>query len=367
MSASKKPKTTQETPQTPADPPPRPAPAEAPGPEESLWNRPRRPPRLVEEQAPPPVTGRPPEDAGDFMPERMLSTGKAVPSRGWRRLVYRLTLHRLNPGLSRDERRERELIASAKRPIHHFHQVAVLTLKGGEGKTTTATMLGHTFASVREDRVVALDATPDVGTLADRVRRDTAADVRDLVREADRIDTYADMRAFTSRAPSRLEVLACEGDMQRLSPFGGEEYQRVIQLVGRWYSLLLTDCGPGVSHDAMGPILRQVDQIVVPASPSIDGGRSASLTLDWLRAHGHGELARGAVIVLNSARRDLPIDAGKVARHFERRVRAVVRVPWDPHLAAGTVTSLEALQPATRRAYLELAAVVADRFGSGDG
>jgi MinD-like ATPase involved in chromosome partitioning or flagellar assembly len=353
----------EETSHTPADLHTRATAAESPGPQESLWSRPRQPPRPAEEHTPLPEPGRAPEDAGDFMPERMLSTGKAVPSRGWRRLVHRLTMRRLNPGLSRDERRERELIASAKRPIHRFHQVAVLTLKGGEGKTTTAAMLGHTFASVREDRVVALDASPDVGTLADRIRRDTAAGVSDLVREADRIDTYADMRAFTSRAPSRLEVLASEGDVHRLSPFGAAAYQRVLQTVASWYSLLLTDCGPGVSHDAMEPILRQADQIVVIASPSIDGGRSASLTLDWLRAHGHRELARDAVVVLNSVRRDLPIDVDKVARHFERRVRAVVRVPWDPHLAAGTATALEALQPATRRAYLELAAVVADRFG----
>src|SRR4030095_2604978 len=210
----------EETPHTPADLHAPATPADSPEPQESLWSRPRQPPRPAEEQPASPESGPAPEDAGDFVPERMLSPGRAAPSRGWRRLVYRLTLRRLNPGLSRDERRERELIASAKRPIHRFHQVAVLTLKGGEGKTTTAVMLGHTFASVREDRVVALDATPDVGTLADRVRRDTAADVRDLVREAARIDTYADMRAFTSRAPSRLEVLASEGDVHGLSPFG---------------------------------------------------------------------------------------------------------------------------------------------------
>ena len=45
----------------------------------------------------------------------------------------------------------------------------MLSRKGGAGKTTTALMLGHTFASWRGDRVVALDANPDAGSLAHRV------------------------------------------------------------------------------------------------------------------------------------------------------------------------------------------------------
>ena len=45
------------------------------------------------------------------------------------------------------------------------HRVAVLSLKGGVGKTTTAVGLGATFATLRGDRVIAVDANPDRGTL----------------------------------------------------------------------------------------------------------------------------------------------------------------------------------------------------------
>ena len=43
------------------------------------------------------------------------------------------------------------------------HRVAVVSLKGGVGKTTTTVGLGAMLASLRGDRVIAVDANPDRG------------------------------------------------------------------------------------------------------------------------------------------------------------------------------------------------------------
>jgi MinD-like ATPase involved in chromosome partitioning or flagellar assembly len=51
-----------------------------------------------------------------------------------------------------------------------------------------------------------------------------------------------------------------------------------------------------------------------------------------------------------------------VAAHFGGRCRAVVRIPFDPHLQEGAEVDLDRLEPRTRLALLELAAVVADAF-----
>jgi MinD-like ATPase involved in chromosome partitioning or flagellar assembly len=51
-----------------------------------------------------------------------------------------------------------------------------------------------------------------------------------------------------------------------------------------------------------------------------------------------------------------------VAEHFAARCRAVVRVPFDAHLEEGAEVDLDRLEPGTRLALLELAAVVADAF-----
>ena len=73
-------------------------------------------------------------------------------------------------------------------------------------------MLGHTFASLRGDRVVALDGNPDAGSLGYRVRKETAATVTDLLADEQEIIRYADIRSYTNQAPTRLEVVASDDD-----------------------------------------------------------------------------------------------------------------------------------------------------------
>jgi len=79
------------------------------------------------------------------------------------------------------------------------YKIAVLSLKGGVGKTTTTVGLGSTFAALRGDHVVAVDANPDRGTLAGRIPSQTAATVRDLLNDAENVHWYSDVRAFTSQ------------------------------------------------------------------------------------------------------------------------------------------------------------------------
>jgi MinD-like ATPase involved in chromosome partitioning or flagellar assembly len=52
----------------------------------------------------------------------------------------------------------------------------------------------------------------------------------------------------------------------------------------------------------------------------------------------------------------------QVVDHFAKRCRAVVKVPWDAHLAEGLEVEVDDLRPQTRAAYLNLAAAVARSF-----
>jgi hypothetical protein len=56
------------------------------------------------------------------------------------------------------------------------------------------------------------------------------------------------------------------------------------------------------------------------------------------------------------------VDVDRLEEHFGARCRAVVRVPFDRHLDTGAEVELERLSTASRRAYLSLAAEVADGF-----
>jgi MinD-like ATPase involved in chromosome partitioning or flagellar assembly len=247
-------------------------------------------------------------------------------------------------------------------PVAGCQRIAVVALKGGVGKTTTTACLGAIFAEHRGDRVVAVDANPDPGTLGYRIRRDTSRTAKDLLANVDKLDRYADVRAYASQTDLRLEVIASEADPARDEAFGEDDYRELAAVLERFYSLVLTDCGPGLLHSAMRAILPTADQLVVVAAPSLDGARSASLTLDWLDKHGYEQLAGSSVVVINAVRERGLVDVGKLQEHFARRCRAVVRVPYDRHLETGAEIILDELAPATRRAYVQLAAAVADGF-----
>ena len=159
-------------------------------------------------------------------------------------------------------------------------------------------------------------------------------------------------------------MLASESDPAVSEAFSSDDYTRTLEVLERFYSLVLTDCGTGLLHSAMSAVLDKADVLIVVSSGSVDGARSASATLDWLDAHGHEDMVRNSVAVINAVRpRSGKVDMKKVVDHFSRRCRAVRLVPFDPHLEEGAEISLDRLQARRPgRRSIELAAVVADGF-----
>ena len=293
----------------------------------------------------------------------LLRQNKRPPSAGWRRWLFLASGKQINLGESPKVNHYNDLLAQVNRPLQGCYRIALLSLKGGVGKTTITATLGATFASIRGDRVVAVDANPDRGTLSQKVPLETPATVRHLLRDAEGIERYSDVRSYTSQGPSRLEVLASESDPAVSEAFSSDDYASVLEVLERFYSLVLTDCGTGLMHSAMSSVLAKADVLIVISSGSVDGARSASATLDWLDAHGHEDMVRNSVAVINAVRpRSGKVDMHKVVDHFSRRCRAVRLVPFDPHLEEGAEISLESLRRETREALVELAAVVAEGF-----
>ncbi|OBJ84534.1 MinD/ParA family ATP-binding protein [Mycobacterium asiaticum] len=322
---------------------------------------------------PPPPRPAPPPVAPPYQPLRVppsideaeiTDPGRFAPPSGWRRAVHKATSGHVNPGASRKERRQEHLLAEIRQPIVGDFRIAVLSIKGGVGKTTTTFGLGSALATVRHDRVIAVDANPDRGTLGERVGdASTRSTVRDLLSDPN-IHRYADVRNHTLMATSRLEVLASEQDPAVSEVFGAADYRRTVDILRHFYNIILTDCGTGIMHSAMSAILDLAHSIVLVSSPAIDAARSASATLDWLVQHGHSGLVREAHVVLSASRPgSAALKLDKVYEHFQSRCRSIHLIPFDPHLAEGADVDFGRLNPATRQAYLELAGSVAENFG----
>ncbi|MGB6181118.1 MAG: MinD/ParA family protein [Rhodococcus sp. (in: high G+C Gram-positive bacteria)] len=299
----------------------------------------------------------------DLSTSRLLRPTAPPPTGGWRRLLYDITGGRINVGNSAKEQRRLALVRQVDNPLNGCHRIAIMSLKGGVGKTTIAAALGSTFSSVRGDRVIAVDANPDRGTLSARVPLETEKTVRDLLRNTRSVEKYSDIRQFTSQNHHRLEVLASESDPAMSEAFDAYDYETAMGELERFYNIVLTDCGTGLLHSAMRAVLRSADGLVIVSSGSVDGARSASATMDWLDAHGYRNLVEQSLTVVNMVRPgQKAIDVSKIVEHFGQRCRAVRVVPYDEHLAQGAEVDLDALAPGTRTALLETAAAITAEF-----
>ncbi|MFJ6217379.1 AAA family ATPase [Streptomyces sp. NPDC092296] len=265
-------------------------------------------------------------------------------------------------GKAAEAERQRKLEV-IRTPVMSCYRIAVISLKGGVGKTTTTTSLGATLATERQDKVIAIDANPDAGTLGRRVRRETGATIRDLVTAIPHLNSYMDIRRFTSQAPSGLEILANDVDPAVSTTFNDADYRQVIDVLGRQYPIILTDSGTGLLYSAMRGVLDLADQLIIVSTPSVDGASSASTTLDWLSAHGYADLVQRSITVVSGVRETSKlIKIEDIVAHFETRCRGVVVVPFDEHLAAGAEVDISMMRPKVREAYFDLAALVAEDF-----
>jgi MinD-like ATPase involved in chromosome partitioning or flagellar assembly len=305
------------------------------------------------------------ESADLLTADRLLDTSRLAgpePEGLWSHLLYTISGRRINLGDGKRAQQRKALSARIAAPLPGTARfVPVLSRKGGVGKTTVTALLGMALADAREDRVIAVDANPDRGTLADRIARTNTKTVRDLVRIHDQVTGYHDISAVVSRDATRLDVLASDTDPRVSEAFNDEDYDQVASVAAHYYSLVLTDTGTGIVHAVMGATLDRADTIVIVAGLSVDEARLASETLTWLETNGYADKVRDAVVVLNQSTPGSPmVRLSELEAHFRTRVAHVLRIPYDPRIAAGSAISFAALQPETRQAARELAAVVVE-------
>jgi MinD-like ATPase involved in chromosome partitioning or flagellar assembly len=140
----------------------------------------------------------------------------------------------------------------------------------------------------------------------------------------------------------------------------------MFDAVAAGYQLTLAD--PGAT--AVARVLNTADQLVLVAPASPDAARAFATTQEWLSAHGYGALSANSIAVVNGlSKRSMP-HAQQAELVVRGKCRAIVRVPWDDHLAEpqtrqGTADDPDAaasrlgqLRPPVLQAYVALAGVL---------
>jgi MinD-like ATPase involved in chromosome partitioning or flagellar assembly len=279
--------------------------------------------------------------------ERALSGPGSRGEVSWRRQV-KVVAGGQGPGRRDPETLDRD---RARLPLAGPRRIAVLGCTRGAGQTVTALMTGHILAAVRGAAVAVLDLNPGVTSPA--ARRAPAASVQALL--AGQGPSLPGGRG----SGARLDVIADPPETGGTPALGGQDFQRLADLLAERYPLTLIDPAPS----GLTRVLIAADQLVLVAPASPDAATSLANTQQWLGAHGYAELVGRAVMVVNGVSRRTMQDVLRAESVARGRCRAIVRVPWDDLLSARpgsspTPPGQTALHPQTRLAYTALAGVL---------
>lgn len=340
----------------------------------------REEPGLERPTAAAPASGAPAAPAGraaaanapisDFIssPGSFVKEQKPRPIGGFRGMLYKLTGGAWNLGPSAKQREEDELARRISRQLQGSYNTAVLSLKGGIGKTSTTVGVGLTLAEFRGDPPCAIDANPDSGDLVERAlgegiyQKATPRTITDLLKNVDNVDSLTALARYMHHA-GRLHLIAGEQDPEVSDSLTAEEYLRIRQLISAYYSVALTDCGTGVTHNAMSGILQSADNLIIAAGYAVSGAKRARSTLQWLASHGYEDLARNAIVVITDKDEvSSRVDKDAIEEHLSGICRQLIAVPHDRGVADGDLVTLDVLRPETRRAYKEIAAAIVDGY-----
>jgi MinD-like ATPase involved in chromosome partitioning or flagellar assembly len=262
------------------------------------------------------VTGDRPDGRPLRVVERALR-GPAGGADGWHdRVVVVPGGHR--PGRPDFQQRDR---ARAQLPVTGSRRIVVLGCTVGAGQTITTLMTGEVLARVRDEPVAVLDLNTGRGSLAER------ADSMPAV-AAGRPPAGPD-HLHHSPGPSRLAVITSEATGAAGQPDDADQdVAKVFEMLSARYALTLADPGASVVPRVLGI----ADQLVLVAPASQDAASAIAMTLEWLDAHGHADLARNCTTVINGISRQTLAHAEQAETVARGRCRAIVRVPWDDQL-----------------------------------
>ncbi|WP_406897938.1 hypothetical protein [Dietzia sp. 179-F 9C3 NHS] len=261
--------------------------------------------------------------------------------------------------------------SSARRDTIRPLNVVVLGKKGGVGKTVVTALLGMVFASVRKDRVLAVDASPTGGNLSTRCPKEGRGTVVSLLDQLEHVTAYANVREHTAKGDTGLEVLGAKTDRPE-RPITGDDYRRLMDELRRHYQLILSDT-PGdittaaaAGENGMLPALLDEADLLVLVAEGVDGANAAVWMVNWLKKRlretddEHLEaLLDDLIVVVTSRSPRTNAKPDRIAKYFTEGIaRRVVSLPFDPAVEGGLEIDYDSISPRTRKAILALADAV---------
>ena len=303
-------------------------------------------------------------------PRTFLRPEPAKPFRGgWRGALARIGI-KTEP--SPAEKQHAADLAAVSQHWYGPRTIVVANGKGGSAKTPTVIGLAAVFARLGGGSVCAWSNHQMRGTLLwHLVESPHAATTQDLLAAApgllEAAGQVGDLARWMHHQPAdRFDVLQADptktSDKQR---FDHRAVNTVHDILSRYYRLVIIDTDNDESAPHWRQAIERADQLVVATTTDDVRAETGRLMLDDL--HGRSpharRLADSAVVVVSQAHHDEPPAAG-VADRFRAYGVPAATIPYDPAMKRLTI-AYDALHPATQRAYLTAAALVANALPTG--
>lgn len=209
--------------------------------------------------------------------------------------------------------------------------IAVLSPKGGVGKTTITALIGSMLAHLRRDRVVAVDTNSDWGSLGRRLVPDHPVFIDNLLSGPLRDGQLSPIQldAELGRGPDGLMVAPAPTDKKRVERLDRAAYETLFRRLRELVGTLVLDCGTGLNSPPAQAALACADQLVVVSDDEPD---SASLVSEAANSELTGRTTP-VVLVVNNLRRTSRIDVAALERAIPFAAGCVT-VPHDKPAAA---------------------------------
>lgn len=284
------------------------------------------------------------------------------PQQGWRG-----ALHRMHVPIGKGQSEiDFDLdIARINKIIRYPKVIGFASPKGGVGKTVSAMAIASTIAAHRQKgEVVAVD-TDHNGSLARRVRGDQISSIKRFVEDVN-LNSTNDVKAHMQSNHHRLSVLGSSREPLE-TPLTADEYLDALQVLQAGHLFTIVDMDTSAATPAYETIMRSLDALVVVTATSLDSAEASQDMMDWIRARGLTELSTRTVILINHQSPAKPhLDLDATVSHFRNTEEHEVReIHWDEHLAEAGPINLDLLNKATRRAFVNVAALLVDSLPSG--
>lgn len=214
--------------------------------------------------------------------------------------------------------------------------IAVISPKGGVGKSTLALCLGDYYARMSEEPVALVDCDPDFGSLAAFAPRsgEQQKDLADAICSSEPVDNFAVPLA----SGCDLYTAPTSGNTLHSLAKTPEQFIRLLDRLKPMYSRIILDLGAGVLNHVASVLMRHCNTAVMVSEPSLVTTAKVLHALDYLK-RSHAFIPRDGkyttrqiVVTINRTNGSedprLPI----ILDEFYRNDILPVEVPEDPDI-----------------------------------